>query len=143
LYRLILTQHCIAVIDDDESVAHATGGLIRSLGFAAGVYTSAEQFLLAGGQNVASCLLLDVNMPNMSGLQLQAHLASAGHRIPIIFFTAYSNERIRDKALRDGAVDFLQKPLSEETLLRGIHSALRHAIQKSGFDDRDASQSKT
>ena len=119
-----VAKPAVAVVDDDKSVAQAMGGLIRSLGFAAQVYTSAEEFLQGGGHQNSSCLLLDVHLPGMSGLQLQTHLASAGFRIPIIFFTGYSDERVRAQALEHGAAGFLHKPVSEGVLLSGIHAAL-------------------
>jgi FixJ family two-component response regulator len=125
------STHSIAVIDDDRSVAEATGCLIRSLGFGASVYTSAEQFLLSGDQQDASCIVLDVQMPGMSGFQLQSRLESGGCRIPIIFFTGYFDERIRQTALTNGAVDLLPKPVNARTLRDSIHAALRLNRKKS------------
>ena len=115
----------LSVVDDDASVRKATGRLIKSLGFTVDVFASGEEFLLFGRPRVTSCLVLDVQMPGMSGLQLQSHLAAAGYRIPIIFITAYPDARSRTQALAAGAVDFLNKPFGEEALLSGIRSALK------------------
>lgn len=95
------------------------------MGFLVEVFASGEEFLLSGRLHDTSCLVLDVHMPGMNGLELQSHLAGAGYRIPIIFVTAYSDERTRALALEAGAVAFLYKPFSEEALLNGIHSALK------------------
>jgi FixJ family two-component response regulator len=114
----------LSVVDDDTSVRIATGRLIRSVGFTVEMFTSGEEFLRLGSLQKTSCLILDVNMPGMSGLQLQSHLAAAGHRFPIIFITAYPDERIRTLALRAGAVEFLYKPFSGEALLSAIDLAL-------------------
>ena len=114
----------LAVVDDDASVGQATAQLIRCFGFAVEVFASGEEFLHLGSLRDTSCLILDVHMPGMSGVQVQSRLAALGYRIPIIFITAYSREGLRERALAAGAVDFLQKPFSEEALLRGIRSAL-------------------
>jgi FixJ family two-component response regulator len=114
----------LSVVDDDTSVRIATGRLIRSLGFKVEMFTSGEEFLHLGRLQETCCLVLDVHMPGMSGLQLQSHLAAAGHRIPIIFITAYPDETTRTRALQAGAVDFLDKPFSDEALLSAIGLAL-------------------
>jgi len=101
------------------------GRLIRSFGFTVMVFASAEEFLRFGSLQDTSCLVLDVHMPGMSGLQLQSHLAAAGYRIPIIFITAYPDEQTRARALEAGAVDFLPKPFGDDALLNGIRSALK------------------
>jgi FixJ family two-component response regulator len=115
----------LSVVDDDTSVRIATGRLIRSLGFTVEMFTSGDEFLHLGRLQETSCLVVDVHMPGMNGLQLQSHLAAAGHRIPIIFITAYPDERIRTLALRAGAVNFLNKPFSDEALLSAIDLALK------------------
>jgi FixJ family two-component response regulator len=115
----------LSVVDDDASVRKATGRLIKSFGFTVEIFGSGEEFLLSGSLRVTSCLVLDLQMPGMSGLQLQSHLVAAGYRIPIIFITAYPDERTRAQALEAGAVDFLTKPFGEEALLSGIRSALK------------------
>ena len=113
----------LSLIDDDASVRRATDRLIRSMGFTVEVFASGEEFLRFGSLQDTWCLVLDVYMPGMSGLELQSHLAAAGYRIPIIFVTACPDEWTRARALQAGAVDFLEKPFGEEALLNGIRSA--------------------
>ena len=127
----------LSVVDDDTSVCTATGRLIRSLGFTVEIFTSGEEFLRLGSLQQTSCLVLDVQMPGMSGLRLQSHLAAAGHRIPIIFITAYPDERTRTLALRAGAVGFLYKPFSDEALLRAIDLALEAGDDENSLGSRD------
>ncbi|HEY6765282.1 MAG TPA: response regulator [Candidatus Sulfotelmatobacter sp.] len=117
----------LSLVDDDASVRKATGRLIKSFGFTVEVFASGEEFLCFGSLRITSCLVLDVQMPGMNGLQLQSHLAAAGYRIPIIFITAHPDEQIRAQALEAGAVAFLTKPFGEEALLKGIRSALKLA----------------
>ena len=121
----MLGARVLSVVDDDTSVRIATGRLIRSLGFTVEMFTSGEELLRLGSLQETSCLVVDVHMPGMNGLQLQGHLAAAGHRIPTIFITAYPDERIRTLALRAGAVNFLNKPFSDEALLSAIDLALK------------------
>ena len=120
----------LSVVDDDTSVRIATGRLIRSLGFKVEMFTSGEEFLHLGRLQETCCLVLDVDMPGMSGLQLQSHLVAAGYQIPTIFITAYPDERARTRALRAGAVGFLYKPFSEEALLSAIDLALEVGEQR-------------
>jgi FixJ family two-component response regulator len=115
----------LSLVDDDASVRKATGRLIKSFGFTVEVFASGGEFLCFGSLRITSCLVLDVQMPSMNGLQLQSHLAAAGYRIPIIFITAYPDEEIRAQALEAGAVAFLTKPFGEEALLKGIRSTLK------------------
>jgi FixJ family two-component response regulator len=115
----------LSLVDDDASVRKATAKLIRSFGFMVEVFASGEEFLCFGSLRITSCLVLDVQMPDMNGLQLQSHLSAEGYRIPIIFITAYPDEEIRAQALEAGAVAFLAKPFREEALLKGIRSALK------------------
>ena len=114
----------LSLVDDDASVRKATGRLIKSFGFTVEVFASGEEFLCFGSLRITSCVVLDVQMPGMSGLRLQSHLAVAGYRIPIIFITAHPDEEIRAQTLEAGAVAFLTKPFGEEALLKGIRSAL-------------------
>jgi FixJ family two-component response regulator len=114
----------IAVVDDDESVRRATTLLIESFGLRATAFASAESFLESGQQHISSCLLLDVRLPKMNGLQLQSELAAAGCGIPVIFITAYGDKESRGRAMRAGAVAFLAKPFSDEQLLHTVRSAL-------------------
>jgi FixJ family two-component response regulator len=120
-----VTENLISVVDDDESVRRTTTLLIESFGFRAAAFESAETFLRSGHLHDTSCLILDVQMPGMNGLQLQSQLAAAGCGIPIIFITAYDSKDSRQQAMQAGAAGFLGKPFSDEQLLRTINSALR------------------
>jgi FixJ family two-component response regulator len=124
-----MSERClIAVVDDDEAIREATESLIRSVGFRVVVYASAEDFLRSSHLQVTACLIVDVRMPGMSGLELQRQLAMADCPMPIIFITAYSDEATRTRALRAGAVAFLDKPFSDEVLLRAVHAALQSPL---------------
>lgn len=114
----------IAVVDDDESVREAVCGLLRSVGFATNPFASAEEFLASEQLRSADCLVLDMRMPGMGGIELQRQLVAGHHEIPIVFMTAHEEECARAGALnrRTGAV--LSKPFSEEALLNAIHSAI-------------------
>ncbi len=120
-----MTKNLISVVDDDESVRRTTTLLIESFGFRAATFESAESFLTSGQLHDTSCLIVDVQMPGMNGLQLQSHLAAAGCGIPIIFITAYDDKESRQRAMQAGAVAFLGKPFGDEHLLQTIRSALR------------------
>jgi FixJ family two-component response regulator len=120
----VTQEHLIAVVDDDESVREGATNLFRSMGFAVQAFASAEEFLSSGTLDQTSCLVLDVQMPGMGGLDLQSHLAATGRDIPIVFVTGYSDDRLRSTALQSGAVCFLTKPFNEGDLLDGLHSAL-------------------
>ena len=114
----------ITIVDDDESVREALKSLIRSVGFKAEVFASGEEFLNSDRLRDTACLILDVQMPGISGLELQNRLAALHNRVPVVFITAHGNEEDRKRALQAGAVDFLRKPFSEEALLDAVHSAL-------------------
>jgi FixJ family two-component response regulator len=115
----------IAIVDDDESVRDAVRGVLRSVGMRAQTFSSAEEFLASGDRDQIGCLVTDVQMPGMTGLELQARLASQDdHRIPIIFITAYGNARMRAQAMRAGAVEFLGKPFDDNVLLESVRAAL-------------------
>jgi FixJ family two-component response regulator len=114
----------ISIVDDDESVREAVGGLLRALGFDAEGFASGEDFLCSGRAVKTACVITDVHMPVMSGLELQARVARDGHGIPFIFITAFPNDQIRARAMIGGAVCFLNKPFTEAELLAGIGSAL-------------------
>jgi FixJ family two-component response regulator len=120
-----VTENLISVVDDDESVRRTTTLLIESFGFRAAAFESAETFLRSGRLYDTSCLIVDVQMPGMNGLQLQSYLASAGRGIPIIFITAYDNNDSRLRAMQAGAAAFLSKPFSDEHLLQTIRLALQ------------------
>jgi len=114
----------ISIVDDDESVREATTSLLKSNGFRTEVFASAEDFLASRYLVETKCLILDVQMPGMNGLELQRRLASENRSIPIIFISAHDNQEVRKQATRSGAIDFLPKPFSEEALLRAIRAAL-------------------
>src|ERR1700744_384942 len=105
-----MTKGLISIVDDDESIRRTTRFLIESFGLRAAAYESAETFLKSGQLHDTSCLILDVQMPGMNGLELQSKLAAAGYDIPIIFITAYDNKVSRQQAMQGGAVAFLGKP---------------------------------
>jgi FixJ family two-component response regulator len=114
----------ISIVDDDESVRDALWGFLRSVGFAVNVFPSAEEFLNSEQPGKADCLILDVRMPGMSGIELQRQLVSSHCKIPVIFITAYEDEGMRAQALFSGAGAFLIKPFGEEALLNAIYAAL-------------------
>jgi len=114
----------VAIVDDDESMRIAIQDLLSSVGLKARSFASAEEFLLSGQQTEVGCLISDIRMPGMTGLELQAKLIAEGFRIPIIFITAYGNTRMRMQALRAGAVEFLGKPFDDESLLGSVRAAL-------------------
>ena len=123
----------ISIVDDDESVGQALESLMKSVGFRAEVFASAEQFLNSGHLNNTDCLILDVRMPGMSGLELQGELTASNSRVPIVFVSAHSDDEARARAIAAGAVAFLLKPFSEDALLDAIDLAL--GIDKSGASD--------
>jgi len=120
-----VTENLISVVDDDESIRRTTTLLIESFGFRAVAFESAETFLTSGYLHDTSCLIVDVQMPGMNGLQLQSHLAASGCDIPIIFITAYESRDSRQRAMQAGAAAFLDKPFGDEQLLQIIRSTLR------------------
>jgi two-component system response regulator FixJ len=113
----------ISIVDDDESLRTALRGLLRSAGFEASTFASAREFLESPERLACACLILDVRMPGMSGLELQRRLSDSGSTIPIVFISAHSDEESRARALEKGAVAFLKKPFSDEALLNAIAAA--------------------
>jgi len=114
----------IAIVDDDASVRATTDSLVRSLGYIARTFASAKDFLRSDHGNDISCVIADVQMPGVSGVELQDHLVAQGHRIPFIFITAFPEERTRTQAFRAGAVGYLTKPFTELSLIKAIDAAL-------------------
>jgi FixJ family two-component response regulator len=114
----------ISIIDDDGSVRAATRNLVRSLGYIVHSFASAEDFLRSPYLNDTSCVITDVRMPAMSGLDLQAHLLATGKTFPFIFVTAFSVDSDRDRALKAGATCFLSKPFDGEILIECLETAL-------------------
>jgi FixJ family two-component response regulator len=129
----------ISIVDDDESVREAIKGLTRSMGYRAEVFASAEDFLSSGHLNETACLILDVRMGGMSGLELQSQLTAFSCQVPIIFISAHSNRGARGRALEAGAVAFLTKPFSDDALLSAINAAL--SIHGADADGSDPNQS--
>ncbi len=116
----------VAILDDDELIRSALQGLLKAVGFPVQTFASAEEFLNSGQQHQIACLITDIRMPGMSGLELQAKLNTEGCRIPIIFITGHGDERLRMQALRAGAVEFLAKPFDDEVLLESVRAALEN-----------------
>lgn len=114
----------IAIVDDDDSMRDAVQGLMKEAGFPARAFASGEEFLNSGEQHNAGCLIADIRMPGMSGLELQTRLNAERCKIPIIFITAHGDARMRMQALRAGAVAFLAKPFDDEVLLASVRAAL-------------------
>ncbi len=114
----------VAIVDDDNSMRSALQGLLRSAEFPSQSFASAEEFLQSGQQHQIACLIADIRMPGMSGLELQAKLNAERCRIPIIFITAHGDEKMRMQALRAGAVEFMAKPFDDGALLESVRAAL-------------------
>jgi FixJ family two-component response regulator len=114
----------ISVVDDDEAVRVSLGALVRSLGRVAHTFASAEEFLNSVEAQATDCLIADIQMPGMTGIELQQALAAAGRRVPIIFITAFPENRIREQVLAAGAVCLLSKPCDGDTLVNSIESVL-------------------
>ena len=114
----------VAVVDDDDLVRTAMQGLLKSVGLPSRVYASGEEFLESGHHRQAACLIADIRMPGMSGLDLQARLNNERCQIPTIFITAHGDEAMRLQAIRAGAVEFLPKPFDDELLLESVRAAL-------------------
>ena len=114
----------VAIVDDDDSMRGALHGLLKAVGLPAMAFASAEEFLKSGKQHQTACLIADIRMPGMSGLELQAHLNADRCRIPTIFITAHGDSKMRLQALREGAVEFLSKPFDDEALLESVRAAL-------------------
>jgi FixJ family two-component response regulator len=119
------TVPVISIIDDDESVRDATTRLVRSLGFVGITYASAGDFLRSPRLHETSCVITDVQMPGIGGIELQRILIAEGNKVPIIFITAFPDEAIRARAMKAGAVGFLSKPFEGSTLIQCIDTALK------------------
>jgi FixJ family two-component response regulator len=115
----------ITVVDDDESIRESLPDLIRAFGFSANAFSSAQEFLESDNLNATKCLILDVSMPGMSGLDLQKKLKLSRQEIPIVFITAHVEETDRLRLIEQGAIDCLFKPFSEADLLKAVNTALQ------------------
>src|SRR5215469_2861881 len=114
----------VAIVDDDESVRSALLSTMKAAGLAARAFASAEEYLASGQQDETGCLIADIRMPGMSGLELQAKLEAERRQIPILFISAHGDEEMRLQALRAGAVEFLAKPVDRNVLLNYVRAAL-------------------
>ena len=117
----------ISIVDDDDALRNSLDDLIRSIGFRTQGFPSADAFLSSDQAHDTACLILDVRMPGMNGLDLQRQMVAANWRIPIIFITSHADDGARARALEAGAVAFLYKPFHEEELLTAIDAALKHS----------------
>jgi len=125
LAGLVAKVPLISIVDDDVSVREATTSLLEAHGYATATFVSAEEFLGSQQIDSTSCILTDLRMTGLSGIELQGRLRDAGHRIPIIVMTAYPEEHTRAAALRGGALGFLSKPVSAELLISHVEDALK------------------
>jgi len=117
----------VAIVDDDSSVRATTSSLVRSLGYVVHTFASAEDFLRAGSPDDFSCVIADVQMPGMSGVQMQDHLRARGCHVPFIFFTAFPDANIRAQALAAGAICYLTKPFDSDSLIQCLQAAVSSA----------------
>jgi FixJ family two-component response regulator len=120
----------ISIVDDDESIRESTKGFVRSLGYQAAAFASAEEFLRSDSVSSTSCLITDVQMPGLSGIELQRGLIAQGVQMPTIFITAFPEEETRARAMKAGALGYLSKPFSEDSLLRCLSTALGNPGRK-------------
>src|SRR6476619_5530424 len=125
----------IAIVDDDMPVRSALQDLIESEGLSALCFGSAEEFLDSGAQHKVACLIADIRMPGLSGLELQARLNAERCRVPIIFITAHGEARTRVQAMRNGAVEFLTKPFDNAVLLETVQAAVEDYVRALGLRD--------
>jgi FixJ family two-component response regulator len=121
----MVIRSLVAVVDDDESVRESLPDLLREFGFAAKAFSSAEEFLASDSVGRTGCLILDIAMPGMSGLDLQRELTARRQAIPIVFITAHGDEALRPRLLDQGAVECLFKPFSDKALLGALNAAFR------------------
>jgi FixJ family two-component response regulator len=116
----------VAIVDDDDLMRSALQGMLKSVDLPSLAFASAEEFLKSGQQHQTACLITDIRMPGMSGLELQAQLNAAHCRIPTIFITAHGDAKMRMQALRAGAVEFMAKPFDDEALLGSVRAVLEN-----------------
>ena len=123
--RRLSTIPVISIVDDDDAVREATRGFVRSLGYAAEAFSSGAEFLASPVLRDTSCLITDLHMPGLSGLDLQDRLIAEGYRFPIIFLTGYPDENVRTRAMKAGAIGFLIKPPNHHDLVEHLEKALQ------------------
>jgi FixJ family two-component response regulator len=119
----------ISIVDDDASMREATASLMRAAGFSPEAFSCADEFLQSEALPHTNCLIADVQMPGMSGVELQGRLVQSGKPIPTVFVTAFPDEKVRERALEAGAVCFLTKPFNEDELLKCVQTALDQSQQ--------------
>ena len=137
---VIVTKQVIAIVDDDDSVREAVSGLVRSLGHAAVAFESGAALLRSDARGSISCMIADLQMPGMTGIELHQHLIALGERVPTILITAYPNESARERALQAGVKCYLSKPFSASELLACIGSVLGHTFgEQDGREDQTGS----
>ncbi|MCK1411593.1 response regulator [Bradyrhizobium sp. CW4] len=119
------SQIRISIIDDDDQSRSALAGLLQAIGFTTETYSSAMEFLASGNLRDSSCLIVDVHMPRMTGTELYSRLVGSGYNIPTVLITAYPDDSARARALDQGVVGYLTKPIDEKVLLRCIELALQ------------------
>ena len=122
---MLIQRSLVSVVDDDESLRESLPDLLREIGFAAQVFSSAEEFLASDSVGLTKCLILDIAMLGMTGPDLQRELKLRRQEIPIVFITAHRDETVRPRLLKQGAVACLYKPFSDMALLEALNSALR------------------
>ena len=115
----------VSVVDDDESIRESLPDLLQEFGFASHTFSSGKDFLSSDDVNATKCLILDIMMPGMTGLEVQAELRRRGRKIPVIFITAKRDDAIRAEAIEQGAVNFLYKPFSDTALLEALNAAIQ------------------
>jgi FixJ family two-component response regulator len=115
----------IAIVDDDEPLREALGSVMKAAGFLSSTFATAEEFLNSADRRNTACLILDVRLPGMSGIELQKRLADANSQVPIIFVTAHGDASLRDLVMKSGAAGFLNKPVRSDALLKEIYAALQ------------------
>jgi FixJ family two-component response regulator len=120
----VIETPVVSIVDDDESIRQALDGLLRSTGLQAAAFGSVEEFLRSGQLATTGCLILDLRMPGIDGLELQEWLVAEGRRLPIIVLTAHGDDRARSRALAAGALTFLSKPFDTDVLLGAVNAAL-------------------
>jgi FixJ family two-component response regulator len=121
----VTSNPVISVVDDDASVRVATDNLLCALGYIVHTFASAEEFLRSAHFNDTSCVIADVQMPTMSGVELQALLLARGQRVPFIFITAFPDETVRARVRKSGAICLLTKPFDKLTLIKCLDAALQ------------------
>jgi FixJ family two-component response regulator len=124
-----VSKYLISIVDDDESFRQAMTSLMRSLGFSVEAFSSAEDFLASPRLEDTSCLIADVHMPGMTGIELHQQLVTAGRTIPTVLITAYPDDNVRARALAAGVICYLSKTFDDDTLLGFVRTALVHADQ--------------